>query len=73
MGYPPVVAVIRPPAPGPDHTDEPEDQPEETRGRWWAVDGWVDRHAWTIVVVGVALILLDVLAILALVLIQVTR
>lgn len=44
-------------------------------GRWWReVTDWIDRYAWTIIVVGVSLILLDVLVILALVLmLQVAR
>ncbi len=42
--------------------------------RWRTFTDWIDRHAWTIIVVGVSLILLDVLVILALViLLQVAR
>jgi hypothetical protein len=72
-----VVAVIRPRSPDHDQFDDEndDDQPDGGHGyprrRWRAFTDLIDRHAWTIVVVGVALILFDVLTVLVLVLLQV--
>ncbi len=54
---------------------DPDDAVPATRaGRLWrAFTDWIDRYAWAIITLGVALILLDVLLVLVVLLYQVNR
>lgn len=51
---------------------EYEDEPLRAQ-LWRAFTDWVDDYAWTIITLGVALILLDVLVVLVVLLLQVNR
>jgi hypothetical protein len=57
----------------PDPEPDPDGQPTTGAVLWRAFTDWVDRYAWTIIVLGVALILLDVLLVLLVLLYQVNR
>lgn len=56
------------------HEEQREHEERGLAGRLWdAFTDWVDEYAWTIIVLGVALILLDVLFVLTILLWQVNQ
>jgi hypothetical protein len=57
----------------PDHDDGVDEGRYTPRRLWQAFNTWIDTYAWTIITLGVALILLDVLIVLTFVLFQVFR
>lgn len=68
----------RPALPGGDDWDDDDDrdgdgQPDPPAGLWQAFTDWIDRYAWSIIVLGIALILFDVLLVLTMLIYQVSR
>ncbi len=60
--------------PEPDPDADPDADPATRAGRLWRTfTDWIDRYAWAIITLGVALILLDVLLVLVVLLYQVNR